>query len=154
MPSDPIADFIVAACVPLDASHASGTLDRANAILASHPEIATSDIYPAAILGEDATVRRFIALNPASAAAKGGPHGWDALTYLCFSKYLRIDRARSGGLLRAARALLDTGASANTGFFSNAHLPQPEFESVLYGAAGVAHNAELTSLLLEHGADP
>ena len=34
------------------------------------------------------------------------------------------------------------------------HQPKPEFESALYGAAGVAHNAALTRLLLERGADP
>jgi ankyrin repeat protein len=50
--------------------------------------------------------------------------------------------------------LLDAGASANTGFFSNEHQPKPEFESALYGAAGVAHDADLTRLLLEHGAEP
>ena len=90
----------------------------------------------------------------ANATAKGGPHGWDALTHLCFSKYLRLDRARSDGFVRAAKALLDAGASANTGFYEKNHQPEPEFESAIYGAAGVAHHAELTRLLLEHGADP
>src|SRR5206468_178100 len=65
----------------------------------------------------------------------------------------RLDRARSGGFLRAARALLDAGASANTGFYEMNHQPHPEFESVLYGAAGVAHHADLTRLLLERGAE-
>ena len=55
----------------------------------------------------------------------------------------------------AATALLDSGASANTGWFeNNNHRPRPEWESALYGAAGVAHHAELTRLLLERGADP
>src|SRR2546426_2048342 len=85
---------------------------------------------------------------------RGGPHGWDALTHLCFSRYLRLDRARSDGFVRAAKALLDAGASASTGFFSNEHQPNPEFERALYGAAGVAHHAELTRLLLDRGADP
>jgi ankyrin repeat protein len=34
------------------------------------------------------------------------------------------------------------------------HQPRPEWESAIYGAAGVAHHAELTRLLLERGADP
>src|SRR2546427_4193169 len=34
------------------------------------------------------------------------------------------------------------------------HQPKPEWESALYGVAGVAHHAELTRLLLERGADP
>ena len=43
--------------------------------------------------------------------------------------------------MRAATALLDAGASANTGFWEADHQPDPEWESALYGAAGVAHNA-------------
>jgi len=149
-----MAAFIVAACAPLDSSHASGTLESAEAILAAHPEIVSSNIHAAAILGDDAAVRRFLALDAGNATAKGGPHGWDALTYLCFSRYLRLDRARSDGFVRAATALLDAGATANTGFYEKAHQPEPEFESALYGAAGVAHHEELTRLLLERGADP
>ena len=34
------------------------------------------------------------------------------------------------------------------------HQPKPEWESAIYGAAGVAKHAELTRLLLERGADP
>ncbi|HEY6373300.1 MAG TPA: ankyrin repeat domain-containing protein, partial [Candidatus Sulfotelmatobacter sp.] len=131
-----------------------GTLERAEAILAAHPEIATANIHAAAILGDDAAVRRFLALDPGNATAKGGPRGWDALTYLCFSKYLRRDRDRSSALVRAAQALLDAGASANTGFYDGTHQPKPEWESALYAAAGVAHHPELTRLLLERGADP
>jgi ankyrin repeat protein len=150
---DPLAAFIEAACVPLDSGHASGTLERAEAILAEHPDVASSNIHTAAILGDDAAVRRFLALDARNATAKGGPRGWDALTHLCFSRYLRLDRARSDSFVRAAQALLDAGASANTGFYSYDHRP-PEFESTLYGAAGIAHHPQLTRLLLERGADP
>jgi ankyrin repeat protein len=150
--NDPLAAFIEAASVPLD-NHGSGTLERAEAIRAAHPEIATSDIYSAAILGDDIAVRRFLAINPRNATAQGGPREWDALTYLCFSRYLRHDRARAAGFLRAAAALLDAGAGANTGFYEKDHHPEPEFESVLYAAAGIVHDAELTRLLLARGAD-
>jgi len=152
--ADPLAAFIEAACVPLDTGHGSGTLERALAILAEHPEVASSDIHTAAILGDDAAVRRFVAVDAGNATAKGGPRGWDALTHLCFSRYLRLDRARSDGFVRAAKALLDAGASPNTGWTEQNHRPEPEWESALYGAAGVAHHAELTRLLLERGADP
>src|SRR5213080_2007873 len=47
-----------------------------------------------------------------------------------------------------------SGASANTGWYEMNHQPNPEWESALYGAAGVAHHAELTRLLLERDADP
>ncbi|HEX4601971.1 MAG TPA: ankyrin repeat domain-containing protein [Gemmatimonadales bacterium] len=151
---DPLAAFIEAACVPLDSGHATGTLEGAAVILAAHPEVATQDIHAAAILGDDTAVRRFLTLDPTTATAKGGPRGWDALTHLCFSRYLRLDRARSASFVHAAQALLDAGARADTGFYEPSNQPQPAFESVLYGAAGVAHHAELTRLLLARGADP
>jgi ankyrin repeat protein len=144
---DPPAEFI-------KASVWHGSLERAEAILAAHPELTNSSIYAAAILGDEAGVRRFLALDAANAKAKGEPLGWDALTCLCFSKYLRLKKERSDGFLRAAQALLDAGANANTGFYEGDHQPKPEWESALYGAAGVAHHAGMTRLLIEHGADP
>jgi ankyrin repeat protein len=76
------------------------------------------------------------------------------LTYLSFSRYLRLAPERAAGFERTARALLEAGADPNSGWFSREHSPKPEFESVLYGAAGVAHHAAVTRVLLEHGADP
>ena len=100
-PNDMVTDFIVAAVVPRDADHSSGTIERAEEILAAHPRVATAGIHTAAILGDDAAVRRFIALERASATTKGGPYGWDALTHLCFSNYLKHDRSRTDGFVRA-----------------------------------------------------
>jgi len=148
MPTDdPRAAFI-------DAALWHGPIEKAEAILAAHPEIAAADIHTAAILGDAAAVRRFLALDPANATAKGEPRGWDALTHLCFSKYLRLDRSRSDGFVAAATALLDSGADPNTGFYDDNHQPNATLESALYGAAGVAHHPELTRLLLDRGADP
>ncbi len=151
---NPLAAFIEAACVPLDSGHGSGTLEQAEAILAAHPDVASRDIHAAAILGDAAAVQRFLAIDAGNATAKGGPRGWDALTHLCFSRYLRLDLTRSDGFVRAATALLDAGASANTGWMEQNHQPHPEWEPALYGAAGVAHHAALTRLLLERGANP
>jgi ankyrin repeat protein len=145
--ANPLASF-------LEASVWHGSLDPAQAILSAYPEVARSGIQAAAVLGDDEAVRRFLASDPLQATAPGGPRGWDPLTCLCFSKYLRLDPARSPAFLRAAQALLDAGASASTGFFDQTHQPNPEFESALYGAAGVARHAELTRLLLDRGADP
>src|SRR5277367_3559721 len=150
---DPVAAFLMAASVPRDDWHASGTLEQAEAILAAHPHVASANVYTAAVLGDAATVRRFLAADAGSATAKGGPHGWDALTHLCFSRYLRLDRARSEGFVASARALLDAGANANTGWMEP-NEPYPSWEAAIYGAAGLAHHPELTRLLLERGADP
>ena len=131
-----------------------GPLEPAALIVAEYPAIATHSIYAAAILGDAATVREFIARDPASATRPGGPDNWDALTHLCFSKYLRLDPARTQGFLDAASALLDAGANPNTGFYTGEARLQSEWECALYGAAGVAHHPELTQLLLDRGADP
>ena len=143
--ANPVAAFIEAAIW-------HGTLDAAEAILAAHPEIARTSIHVAAILGDDAAVRRFIAADPRNVTKKEAPYDGDALVYLCLSKYLRLDKTRSDAFLRAATALLDAGADPNSGFWSKDEYH--DFETALYGAAGVAHHAELTRLLLERGADP
>jgi ankyrin repeat protein len=144
-------EFIVAASAPRSA-HPTGTLDDADAILASHPGVAAADIFTVAILGDHASVQRLLGQKRELATAKGGPYGWDALTYLCFSRYLRL--RPSDGFVRAAEALLDAGTDPNTGFYEPDHQPEPTFESALYGAAGVAHHGGLTRLLLARGADP
>jgi len=152
-----LADFLVAASAsrgPGSGGHASGTLDRANELLAAHPSIAGNTIYAAAVLGDETAIRHFISVDKGNATIKGGPYEWDALTWLCFSKYLRLDPARSDAFIRSAAALLEAGADANTGFYEDPHLPKPEWESVLYGAAGVAHHGGVTQLLLQNGADP
>jgi hypothetical protein len=152
--SNPPAAFLEAALVPRDALHSSGTLERAEAILAAHPGVAHHDIYTAAVLGDAEGVRRLLTHDARNATVKGGPYAWDALTHLCFSCYLRLDRSRSGGFVSAAKALLDAGASANTGWMELEHEPRPTWESVIYGAAGLAQHPEVTRLLLERGADP
>jgi ankyrin repeat protein len=144
--------FIRAASVPFN-GHGSGSLDDAEALRTTSPNVATANVYAAAVFGDDEAVRRFVSADAGSATRKGGPHEWDALTYLCFSRYLRLDRRRSRAFARAAEALLDAGASANTGWYEPHHQP-PQWESAIYGAAGIAHDPALTRLLLERGADP
>ena len=136
----------------IEAATWHGSLDVAEQMLAAHPELRSSGIHIAAILGDDQAVRRFLAADPASVNAKSPPYGGDALNYLALSKYLRHDAARTPAFLRAAAALLDAGADPNTGFWTTGQ--HSERETALYGAAGVAHNAELTRLLLARGADP
>ncbi|MES2332267.1 MAG: ankyrin repeat domain-containing protein [Bacteroidota bacterium] len=155
--SDVLNAFVNAACVPIGpgvGSHQDGNIEAANRLLQSNPSIAYENIYTAAILGESEMVKNFLAEDPASATQKGGTRNWDALTYLCFSRYLRLDKDRSEGFELAAKTLLDAGADANSGFYENDHHPKPEWEPVLYGAAGVAHHAGVTALLVAHGADP
>jgi hypothetical protein len=103
---------------------------RAEALLASHPEIA-DDTWAGLVLG------RAWQGDP---NAPGGPRGWAPLLYVCHSCFPSADLARE---------LLARGADPNASF-------ENEYGSMsaLYGAAGVAHNPELTRVLLEAGADP
>jgi ankyrin repeat protein len=126
-----------------------GTLEKANAIIALHPELASSDIHVAAVLGEEQAVRKFLVDDPAAVRRTSPPFDGDPLTYLGLSKYLRFDKQRSEAFVRTATALLDAGADPNAGFWNKG-----EHETVLYGAAGVAHHGPLTRILIERGADP
>lgn len=152
--SDPFSTFVHAATVPRD-DHDSGTLDEAELILTRYPGILDADIYIAAILGHATAVDRFVKSAPSAARTPGGPFHWDPLTYLCFSRYLRLEKNRSESFVRTACILLDAGAPANTGWTEYIDTPpRPILESAIYGAAGVAKNPELARLLLDHGADP
>jgi hypothetical protein len=126
-PQDTRAEFIAV-------SVWHGSLDRAREVLGAHPEVASSDIHTAALLGDHEAVARFLAEDPANATAKGGPRNWDALTHLCLSKFLRLEPARTVGFLKAALALLVAGANPNTRFFEETHQPKPEWECALCGA--------------------
>ncbi len=151
-PADPVTAFINAAFV-LREAHNAGTTDEAAAILAAHPDVARANIYTAALLADEEGVAAIVARDGGAATRKGGPRDCDALTYLCFSRFLRLDPSRSEAFVRTARVLLDAGASANTGWTETNDTP-PTFETAIYGAAGCAQHPGLTRLLLERGADP
>src|SRR5579863_944909 len=147
--------FLIAASVPREGSYASGNVTQAEELLRQHPEVADASVFTAAVLGNTATVQRFLLADPSLATAEDGPYNWDALTYLCFSRYLRLDKQRSDGFVATARTLLDAGANANTGWWEeNTGEDRAFWESAIYGAAGVAQHASLTRLLLEYGANP
>lgn len=149
------ADALLAAsAIPVADSHRSGTLDEARALLHTEPSLAEHSIYTAAVLGNASAVQQWLEHDPSLATTRGGPHGWDALTWCCFSRWLRDEPQRAADFVAVARALIEAGASVNTGFMDYGHGPTAQLESALYGAAGVAFCAPLTSLLLEHGADP
>jgi ankyrin repeat protein len=152
--TNPVDAFIEAASVQRD-SHDAGTLEQAELICRQHPEV-KRNVYAAALLGDEMTVRDALATDASLATAPGGPYRWDALTYLCFSRYLRFDRSRGAAFVASARALLEAGADASTGWYQTIDHPNPRlaFESAIYGAAGIARHAALTRLLLEYGADP
>ena len=108
----------------------SGRGDRARRLLGARPEIA-GDRWARLVLG-----RRW----DGEPNEVGGPRCWPPLHYVCHSCFASVE---------VARLLLERGADPNA-YFPNEHGPM----SVLFGAAGVLHDPELTAVLLEHDADP
>jgi ankyrin repeat protein len=149
-PAEAVAAFLEAV-VPPATDHRAGTATAALDLLNADPLLAAASIHAAAAAGNATAVERFLAEDPTLATRPGGPHGWQPLSYLCFSRLLRFGSARRRAeFLRCARALLKDGADPNTSFVNP---PDGVKESALYGAAGVANDPALTRLLLEAGAD-
>jgi len=152
---DPHNAFLEVACVDRHGWHGSGSLEHAEMLLARYPATAKASIFSSTVVADEPAVRDWLQRDRSLATAKGGPHGWDALTYLCFSRYLRLDKNRSDAFVACARALLEAGANANTGWVEYIdEPPRPVAEPAIYGAAGIAQNPGLTQLLLDSGADP
>jgi ankyrin repeat protein len=152
---DPLNTFIEFACVDRHVWHGGGTVEHAELIRERYLQGVAGNIFSAAVLGDAVAIREWLERDSSLSTATGGPYRWDALTYLCFSRYLRVDKERSESFVAAAKVLLEGGADANTGWTEYIDdPPRPERESVIYGAAGVAQNPGLTRLLLEYGADP
>jgi ankyrin repeat protein len=130
----------------------SSDLARARTLLNADPDLAREDAYIACATGEVDTVRAALAADTAWADRPGGVNGWRPLHYACFSRWLRVDPARTAGIIEIAKLLLAAGADVNASFgedYGDGDIRQVP----LYGAAGIANNAELTRLLLEAGAD-
>lgn len=154
--ADPVNLFLEFASVERHGWHGSGTLRQADLILKRFLHRFVPNIFVAAVLGDEPTIRALVSLNQSLATRPGGPHGWDPLTYLCFSRYLRLHKSRSDAFVVCARILLDAGADPNTGWMEtlDEDPPRDVLESVIYAAAGIARHPGLTQLLLERGADP
>ena len=128
----------------------STRLAAAKQQLLQNPAAASADIYLAAACGDAQRVQQFLAADPKAVHRPGGPRDWPPLLYLCFSRLWRDpDRQQSvAGLLATARILLQAGADPNAYFMLG-----DERETALYAACGVANQADLAELLLQHGAD-
>jgi ankyrin repeat protein len=127
-------------------------MPRARALLADDPELAAFDFYAACATGEADAVARSLAVDSTLATRKGRPDDREPILYACFSRFLRTDARRAAGIVRIVKMLLAQGADANSHYVveSEGH---SFIQTPLYGAAGIANNADLTRMLLDAGAD-
>jgi ankyrin repeat protein len=151
-------DFLHLACLSYqddDPEHWS----RAQQLLTEHPELTHGSIQVAAAAADGAAIRQLLEADPAAANEKGGPHGWQPLLYLAYSR--QDPEPSLDAVLAAAQLLLDAGADPNASFFWS-DLPIPF--TVLTGVFGEGelgpvrqprhpHSVTLARLLLTAGAD-
>jgi ankyrin repeat protein len=142
----------------------SGTNNRANPrvalrMLAENPELIADDPYLACAIGDENALRQATEVDPTWVNRPGGPLRLPPLFAVVHSGLLRVDEFRER-LHRCARLLITAGADVNQPIFSRwppGSLDKPDDRyplSALYGAAGANHDAALTEVLLDAGANP
>jgi hypothetical protein len=127
---------------------------RAELLLQEHDWLARASIHTIAARGEVDAARELLDRDPSQASLLGGPHGWEPLLYLTYSR-VPLGAGRSG--VAVARLLLEHGADPNAGYLWEGLIPP---FTALTGALGGGgdlpkHEEEiaLARLLLQAGAD-
>jgi ankyrin repeat protein len=126
-----------------------GRLDRVEALLENDPGLVRAGVDVALVLGDVGAVAVALDRDPGALAREVSDTGKLPLSCCCHSACLRPQSPRADAVLATIELLLDRGADPN-----EVHHNEYGAMSVLYGAAGVAHNPAATRLLLERGADP
>jgi ankyrin repeat protein len=123
-------------------------------LLEQYPDIGQSSLYMAALLGEVETVEKALGMDPDWVNRKGGPVNREPLLYACFSWFLKHEEARKPGIREVVARLLHAGADPNVAYlYPDENSSESSPLSVLYGAAGVANDIEITRMLLDAGAN-
>jgi ankyrin repeat protein len=128
-----------------------GRADRAERLLALHPEIARANLHAALVLGDAGTVERLLAERAGLATERGGPRGWEPLHYVCHTSVGARSHPREAGLVAIAQRLMTLGADPNLRFPWRHHEVE---RPVLWGAVNVVGSLPLAKALLQAGANP
>lgn len=127
-------------------------------LLAERPDLVRGDPWLACAVGDEEVIRAAVAADSQWIHRAGGPLRLPPLVAVTHSSLLRVDSCRER-LHRCARMLLDAGASPNQAVGnrwppSSLDKPGDHQLTAIYGAAGQNHDARLTKVLLDAGADP
>jgi hypothetical protein len=141
-----------------------GIIERANPrvaarMLSENPDLAGGDPYLACAIGDEGALKQATRSDPGWLNRPGGPLNLPPLVAVTHSTLLRLSEFRER-LHGCARFLLSGGADPNQRIGNRLPPGSPSSPddahplSALYGAAGLNHDAEVTKLLLDAGADP
>jgi Ankyrin repeats (3 copies) len=127
---------------------------RAGSLLREHDWLARASIHTIAATGEVQAGRELLTRDPSQASLIGGPHGWEPLLYLTYS---RVPLAAGRSAVAVARLLLEHGADPNAGYLWEGLIPPfTALTGALGGGGTIPKNPEelaLVRLLLQAGAD-
>jgi ketosteroid isomerase-like protein len=127
---------------------------RAQALLEQHDWLPRASIHTIAAMGEVGAARELLDRGPSHASLVGGPHGWEPLLYLTYSR-VPLGPGHSG--VGVARLLLEHGADPNAGYLWEGLIPPFTALTGALGGGGTIpkHREELAlaRLLLQAGAD-
>jgi ankyrin repeat protein len=130
-------------------------LRRAQSLLDEHDWLARASIHTIAATGEVEAARELLHRYPSQASLVGGPHGWEPLLYLTYS---RVPLGPGRSAVQVARLLLEHGADPNAGYLWEGLVPPFTALTGALGGGGTmpTHPEELAlaRLLLDATADP
>jgi ankyrin repeat protein/ketosteroid isomerase-like protein len=129
-------------------------LRRAQALLEQHEWLERASIHTIAACGSVDGARELLATDPAQASLVGGPHRWEPLLYLTYS---RVPLGRGRSAVAVARLLLEQGADPNAGYLWEGLVPPFTALTGALGGGGTMplhpEQLALARVLLEAGAD-
>jgi hypothetical protein len=129
-------------------------LRRAQSLLQDHDWLAAASIHTIAAKAEVGAARELLDRDPSHASLLGGPHGWETLLYLTYS---RVPLGPGRSSVAVARLLLEHGADPNAGYLWEGLIPPFTALTGALGGGGTVpkHEEELAlaRLLLQAGAD-
>jgi ketosteroid isomerase-like protein len=129
-------------------------LRRAQALLEENEWLERASIHTIAACSSVDSARELLSSDPAQASLVGGPHRWEPLLYLSYS---RVPLGPGRSAVAVARLLLEHGADPNVGYLWEGLVPPfTALTGALGGGGRMPLHSEqlaLARLLLEAGAD-